>query len=133
MPFTQSVAHKPPDPAADIKTELIVYEKGQRNDAKQLEADKIVERIATLRKQDSHSTIAILVRNRTHLTSITAALRNANIQWQSTDIDRLESLPAIQDLTNLTRALLNLTDPRCLAGRVTRSLVRPRYCRSSHY
>ena len=110
VPYTESVAYKAPEEDSTITTELVLFERGQRSVAMGYEAERVVNQVTVLRKQDRNTSIAILVRTRTHLVHIISALRNADIQWQSTDIDRLESLPSIKDLTNLTRALLNQTD-----------------------
>src|SRR5690606_37477806 len=62
------------------------------------------------RAQDPDGVIAILVRNRSHLTEILASLRAAGLKWQATEIDSLASRMAITDLHSLTRALLNPDD-----------------------
>ncbi|MGR8948366.1 MAG: UvrD-helicase domain-containing protein [Gammaproteobacteria bacterium] len=54
--------------------------------------------------------IAILVRNRSHLSDITSRLREANIPVLATDIDSLLEQPVISDLSALARALLHPAD-----------------------
>ncbi|MBT8080763.1 MAG: UvrD-helicase domain-containing protein [Gammaproteobacteria bacterium] len=49
--------------------------------------------------------IAVLVRSRTHLTALLPQLRNAGLEYQAVDIDRLTDLPEIIDVLALVRAL----------------------------
>ena len=118
---------------ATVKTELIIHEAQQRTQAKQVEAERLVETIQSIRQQertnpdlensDKALSIAVLVRNRSHLRELTPALREAGIAWQSTEIDRLDSLPIIEDLLSLMRATLNLAD------RIAwQSVLRAPYC-----
>ncbi|MGI9251699.1 MAG: UvrD-helicase domain-containing protein [Pseudohongiellaceae bacterium] len=74
------------------------------------EAAQVVTRIQNIRSQDAEGSIAILVRNRSHLLAIIAALKDAGINWQATEIDPLQSLPLISDLFSLSRALLSPAD-----------------------
>lgn len=113
VPYTEAVAEKPNLADTGVSTELILHQGDERIAAKQYEAQRVVEKILQLRKQDtqdSHSSIAVLVRNRPHLYELIPALRAAGIQWQATDIDRLDSLPLIEDMLSLVRAILNLAD-----------------------
>jgi ATP-dependent exoDNAse (exonuclease V) beta subunit len=60
-----------------------------------------------------HSTtgsVAILVRARSHLFKIVAALKRASIPFQAIEIDQLGERPLIQDLMALTFALLHPAD-----------------------
>ncbi len=59
---------------------------------------------------DPRATVAILVRNRSHLDRIVPALRAAGIRFRAVDIEPLGARPAIQDLLALTRALCHLAD-----------------------
>ncbi len=54
--------------------------------------------------------MAVLVRSRTHLSELLARLREAGIDYQSVDIDRLTDLPEIIDLLALTRAIAHPGD-----------------------
>ena len=75
-----------------------------------IEAAQITQLVQqTLRDYHSDS-IAILVRNRSHLQEIIPALRQANIVWSAVDIDPLAQRPLISDLLALTQALLNPAD-----------------------
>lgn len=107
VPYTPSVAvHKALDNQRAVVT-LLVHEQEEQDLARQAEANLVVRRIQQLQQQYPTQSIAILVRARPHLNHIIPALRSAGIEWQSTDIDRLVSLPVIEDLLCLTRAILN--------------------------
>jgi len=75
-----------------------------------LEARQIVELIKQSHATDPAATIAILVRNRSHLSAIVPALKAAGIVFRAVDIDALKNRPVVQDLLALTRALLHLAD-----------------------
>ncbi len=78
--------------------------------ARRWEAQQVVGRVSELKESDPGASVAILVQSRSHLTDLIPALRRARIHWHATDIDRMGSLPVIDDLQSLTRALLNLGD-----------------------
>jgi ATP-dependent helicase/nuclease subunit A len=54
--------------------------------------------------------IAVLVRGRTQLAALLPRLREAGIDYQAVDIDRLTDLPEIIDLLSLTRAMVHPGD-----------------------
>jgi ATP-dependent helicase/nuclease subunit A len=74
------------------------------------EAEQIVKIVQTIQQQDSHASIAILVRARRHLHAILPALCRASIPYQAIEIDSLAEKSAVQDLLSLTRALHHLGD-----------------------
>ncbi len=74
------------------------------------EAQRIVEIIAQTRRDYPTDTIAILVRNRSHLKEIVPVIKNAGFRFHAVDIDLLRHKPAVHDLLILTRALINLAD-----------------------
>ena len=76
----------------------------------QEEAQKIVEIIQTYRAEDNDTTIAVLVRSRSHLIEIIPALRNASISFNAVAIEALGYRTEIQDLLSLTRAFHHLGD-----------------------
>jgi ATP-dependent exoDNAse (exonuclease V) beta subunit len=82
------------------------------NTTPQIQAASIVQLIQKIKIDHSkkNKTIAILVRSRTHLTSIIPALKMNNISYKAIDIDPLSTRPVIQDLMALTRALLHPAD-----------------------
>lgn len=74
------------------------------------QANAILELIKQHKQNNPEESIAILVRSRSHLTSIIAALKQAQISYRAIDIDPLDARPVIQDLMALTRALLHPAD-----------------------
>lgn len=75
-----------------------------------LEAEALAEHVQALRRSEPKSSIAILVRSRTHLPDILKTLRRKGIPWQATDIDPLAETPAVLDLLSLAAALSNAQD-----------------------
>lgn len=113
VPYTEALPREAALGDSGISTELIVYQADESNLAKAYEAQRVLEKILQLRKTEApgkFSSIAVLVRNRSHLNQLIPTLRAAGIKWQATDIDRLDSLPLIEDMLSLLRAILNLAD-----------------------
>ncbi len=110
VPYTKSSAVHPALEGVGITTELICHEREQSIAGRKLEAQRVVEKILALKAQDADASVAILVRYRSHLSQLIPQLRAANIKWQSTDIDRMVTLPVIEDLLSLTRAIVNQGD-----------------------
>ena len=110
VPFTASVASKPALADHGVTLYLTSHEVEQSELARQTEAAGVVARVLELKAADPDASLAILVRSRGHLQELVPALRAAAISWQATDIDRLQSLPVIEDLQCLTRAIINLGD-----------------------
>ncbi|MEH6552020.1 MAG: UvrD-helicase domain-containing protein [Pseudomonadales bacterium] len=77
---------------------------------RQVEAQTVVDLIASRRAAGSQESIAILVRNRGHLRDILPALGRAKLAWKATDIDPLSQREAVVDLQSLTRVLINPAD-----------------------
>ena len=69
-----------------------------------------VVRIADEALKDPHATVAILVRNRSHLEAIMPRLREAKLPFRAIEIEPLGHRPVVQDLLALTRALSHLAD-----------------------
>ena len=74
------------------------------------EATQIVEIIRDIRDTEPESTIAILVRSRTHLAEIVPVLKQQQLRFQAIELESLANQPAIQDLSSLTRACLHPAD-----------------------
>lgn len=74
------------------------------------EAQQVVSIIQQSKQSDPTQTIAVLVRNRTHLVQIILQLRQQGLRYQAVEIERLSHRPVIQDLLALTRALLHQGD-----------------------
>jgi len=102
--YADSVAAKPETPtqAVDVHARI-----GRDDEA---EAKQVVEIIRSTQSSSSKQSIAILVRNRSHLFSITKYLRDAAIAFHAVDIDGLVNRSVVQDLIALTRALLHPAD-----------------------
>ena len=76
-------------------------------DGNKEEAKKIAEIIKEIKRIKSEKeTIAILVRNRSHLVDILPALQVKKISFDAIDIHELSDEPVIQDLLSLTHAFL---------------------------
>jgi ATP-dependent helicase/nuclease subunit A len=69
------------------------------------EANKITVLVKDLQLQNPNKSIAILVRGRSHLTSIVKHFHESNIAFKAQSIDSLTDRPAILDLLSLIRAL----------------------------
>src|SRR5205085_12678043 len=73
------------------------------------EANAVVQ-IAARALDDPGGTVAILVRNRSHLDAIMPRLREARLPFRAIEIEPLGHRPVVQDLLALTRALSHLAD-----------------------
>ncbi len=93
-----------------IEAEVIHFEPPERSLAQLAEADWVAEKVSTIKRNYPADSIAILVRTRSQLETLIPALRAAKLQWTATDIDRLDSLPLISDLTSLVRIVLHPGD-----------------------
>ena len=71
----------------------------------QHEAETIINIIKNSWQQNAQQEIAILVRTRRQLFNIIPYLKQANLQFNAVDIESLNHLPMIQDLTSLTLAM----------------------------
>jgi ATP-dependent exoDNAse (exonuclease V) beta subunit len=74
------------------------------------EAGKVADIVAQARRENPRDTVAILVRNRSHLNEILPRLKKAGMHYSALEIDGLGSRPIVQDLMALTRALAHLAD-----------------------
>jgi ATP-dependent helicase/nuclease subunit A len=79
------------------------------NDDRAAEAARVVE-IAAQARDESATTTAILVRNRSHLVDIMPRLREAGLRFRAIEIEGLGRRPVVQDLLALTRALAHPAD-----------------------
>lgn len=93
-----------------VSTRIFQFAEEAKLEAYIQEGAYMAEEISRLRKQHPDREIAILVRGRAHLEYILPALREADIPWLATDIDRLAALPLITDLISLTSAVCNEVD-----------------------
>ncbi len=74
------------------------------------EASRVVELVCSARESSPEGTVAVLVRSRSHLTTIMPAMRRAGLPFQAMEIERLSDRQLVLDLVALTRALLHLGD-----------------------
>ena len=74
------------------------------------EAAVVVELVQRAQNEDADGTVALLVRNRTHLYQIVPLLKERGLRFRAVDIEPLAQRPAVRDLHALARALLHLGD-----------------------
>lgn len=74
------------------------------------EARKILLIIQQTKKTSPDGTIAILVRGRSHLSSIINSLIKAKLKYRAVEIEGLSHRPVIQDLLSLVKAMIQLSD-----------------------
>lgn len=110
VPYSMANPVHDADPQFGIGINLIRHGNEHKEAAKDYEAQRVIEHVQTLQQSDADASIAILARSRSHFTRIIAALEQASIAWQATDIDRMASLGVIEDALSLTRAVLNKAD-----------------------
>jgi ATP-dependent exoDNAse (exonuclease V) beta subunit len=77
---------------------------------RQAEASRVLELVRTAKQNNVDGSIAILVRNRSHLLDIITALRHAGLSYRAVDIDSLSQRQVIQDVVALARALMHRGD-----------------------
>jgi len=74
------------------------------------QADTLCHLIVSIQAKSPKDSIAILVRTRSELNTLTDALRANNIDFQAVDIESLDQATVIQDLMTLTHAITHLAD-----------------------
>jgi len=74
------------------------------------EARRVTEIIVQSRQDNPEHSIAILVRNRSHLREIIVQLKAAELCFRAIEIEALHHKAVVLDLLVLTRALINLAD-----------------------
>ncbi|MDY0006769.1 MAG: UvrD-helicase domain-containing protein [Spongiibacteraceae bacterium] len=102
--YEPSVAFNPPGDG-EVSVEGVLDDPGHS-----LEAQWVTERVRAALARDAQGSVAVLVRNRSHLRQIVPALSHAGIAWRATDIDPLANRPVIGDLLSLLRVLLSPAD-----------------------
>ena len=77
-----------------------------------LEARQVLEIVDAVRRDDPDRSIAVLVRARSHLDALVAAIRRfrAGLRFQAVEIEGLAARQSVQDLLSLTRALHHRAD-----------------------
>ncbi len=79
-----------------------------RDDAQ--EAELVLSLIQQHQQSNPDGRIAVLCRNKSHLSDIVSSLNQQKISFQAVEIDLLNTQPVIQDLLSLTKSLLHLAD-----------------------
>ncbi len=74
------------------------------------EAKQLVQLVGEALQQNPNGTVAVLVRARSHLVMVVAALKCAGLRYRAIEIEALGHRPVVQDLYALTRALLHPAD-----------------------
>jgi len=110
VPYSVSVPVNKAEPKFGVSAQVIQHQSDDKLVAQQAEANAVIYEIKSIQLDDPKASIAILVRSRSHLAKIIPLLKEYQIPWLATDIDRLGTLPVIEDLLSLTKALLNLAD-----------------------
>jgi len=105
VPYSQANAVHPEATEPAVTIDAFVGHPDRR-----AEAERVVELVAAAKARDPEGSIAVLVRNRTHLPEVLEALQRAGHRWQAADIDPLAGRMPVVDLMSLTRALLSPAD-----------------------
>lgn len=104
VPYAESVAFNADSAASEIAVHPLV------NASSRDEAEVVVKLIRESLRCCPHANIAILVRSRTHLVDIFAAIRAAGLRVRATDIEHLGQRQIVRDLSALCRAMVHLGD-----------------------
>lgn len=99
-----------------VSTTLLIDRNKEQTEleaSREAEAGLVIKQLELLLPKADVS-IAILVRNRSHLDAIVPLLRQAGISWNASDINPLSAVTGITDLLSLLRALTNLADKTAL-------------------
>jgi ATP-dependent helicase/nuclease subunit A len=108
IPYSKSIPHLPA--ITDKQAISLVGFTGETSIARAAEGKWLAEQIAEIRKNDDSQTVAVLVRNRSHLQSTVTSLQSLGIPYQAIEIDPLKDRHVIMDLSSLTRSLCHLGD-----------------------
>jgi ATP-dependent exoDNAse (exonuclease V) beta subunit len=85
----------------DVENPVVLHAFPEKDTA--LEAQRVVELI-----REAEGSVAILVRARSHLPAIVAAIQRAGLSYRAVKIDDLSQRQVARDLLSLTRAMLHL-------------------------
>lgn len=114
--FAPAAATRSHDPLAMVCWHPVIADEDASDDAPadpgEREAMQVIDLIRAALTQDPDSTVAVLVRARSHLENLVTALRSQQppIPFQAVEIEGLADRQCIQDLTSLTHALHHLAD-----------------------
>ncbi|MGH8135710.1 MAG: UvrD-helicase domain-containing protein, partial [Steroidobacteraceae bacterium] len=105
--YSSASADRPDVPGAGVRLHAMIDADGA------VMAAEVVQIVAeTLREADQEKSpsIAILVRGRTSLPPLLAALRAAGIEYRGVELESLTDRPAVRDLVALAKAMLHAGD-----------------------
>ncbi|MBT5957111.1 MAG: UvrD-helicase domain-containing protein [Nitrospina sp.] len=102
--YTESSAVLPESVHAGVVYHPVPHRPSRQAIAEE-EAGQITDLVTDLQSRHPDKSVAILVRGRTHLTSIVKHFHDSNIAFKAQAIDALTDRPAILDLLSLLRAL----------------------------
>lgn len=107
---TGAVTYNPSEPFHPLLSDeaAVLHPYIERDD--QQEARDIAEIVNRHLQNNDDSSIAILVRSRSHLLEIIETLKQNDIAFQAVELDRLQEQRAVIDLYTLTRALHHFAD-----------------------
>ena len=108
VPYNSSVAVKSADTHPAVHFNGIISP--QKDAYERYEAEQVAYLCKNLNTKHPEQSVAILVRNRSHLRQIVPALKSAQLNWDAVDIDPLADLMPVIDMMSLTRALLAPAD-----------------------
>lgn len=107
-PVTGSVRYSSMYPAREEEGQVGIH---PFVDADQGAQDRcVLDLVQGIRRENPEESIAVLVRNRSHLQGIIQNFREAGLSFQAVEIDPLQERQVVLDLLSLTRALLNPGD-----------------------
>jgi ATP-dependent exoDNAse (exonuclease V) beta subunit len=110
VPHAHSTAWHSTGPGEDaqVAKNVTLYPFIGRDDV--AESELVMKVIRQARRDDPCGTTAVLVRSKTHLDHLIAALRKQRMRFQAVEIGALQHRPAVTDLLSLTLALLHPAD-----------------------
>ena len=107
VPYSKAIPAKTSSLEDAVTTEIVTFSKDEKANARKAEALIVINTIKDLIKNSPSKSIAILIRNRKHLAWIIPELNRSKVNWESNEIDNMGELQIVEDLLNLTKALLN--------------------------
>ena len=114
MPQTENVAagavpYSPSDPVHPAESDAVCVHAFFNSDA-QAEAKQVARLVEAAQAEDPEGTVAVLVRNRSHLEEIVPRLKQRALSFRAIEIEQLGHRQVVQDLLALTRALAHPAD-----------------------
>ena len=94
------------DKSTHLGAELHLFQSpGQGQAELKQESKFIADTARSLLKAERQDQVAILLRNRTQAPILLSAIRDAGLEYQGTELDRLADEPAVRDMLTLARAI----------------------------